>query len=160
VELDEVQLNGAGKIARDCWLEIPIHYPNVILHEFVIMPNHVHGIIELKAPSAGSNNHMPDNANKDAPEIGRHPVVGANNHSPDITRWNTHHSGVNERSMTKSTSVNSGENILRANNHSPDITRWNTHHSDVNERSMTKSTPVNSGGNILLANDYSPLRSP
>ena len=40
-------LNDAGKIAHDCWLEIPEHFPNVILHEFIVMPNHVHGIIEL-----------------------------------------------------------------------------------------------------------------
>lgn len=41
-------LNEAGKVAEECWLEIPKHYPKVVLHDFVIMPNHVHGIIELK----------------------------------------------------------------------------------------------------------------
>lgn len=40
-------LNPAGKIALTCWLEIPQHFPNVVLHEYVIMPNHVHGIIEI-----------------------------------------------------------------------------------------------------------------
>ncbi|PIE87595.1 MAG: hypothetical protein CSA01_00130 [Bacteroidetes bacterium] len=40
-------LNDAGQIANNCWLEIPKHFPNVILHSYVIMPNHVHGIIEL-----------------------------------------------------------------------------------------------------------------
>ncbi len=40
-------LNEAGKIAHQCWLEIPAHFPNVVLHEFVIMPNHVHGVIEI-----------------------------------------------------------------------------------------------------------------
>lgn len=40
-------LNQAGLIAQQCWLDIPKHYPYVILHEFVIMPNHVHGIIEI-----------------------------------------------------------------------------------------------------------------
>jgi putative transposase len=44
----EMILNPAGKIADDCWLEIPKHFPNVVLHEHIIMPNHVHGIIELK----------------------------------------------------------------------------------------------------------------
>ena len=41
-------LNDAGKIADNCWLEIPKHFPNAVLHEHIIMPNHVHGIIELK----------------------------------------------------------------------------------------------------------------
>lgn len=40
-------LNDIGKIANDCWLEIPNHFPNAVLHEHIIMPNHVHGIIEL-----------------------------------------------------------------------------------------------------------------
>lgn len=40
-------LNDFGKIAEQCWLEIPTHFPNAELHEFVIMPNHVHGIIEF-----------------------------------------------------------------------------------------------------------------
>lgn len=38
-------LNDVGKIAHQCWLEIPIHYPNVQLDEFIIMPNHIHGIL-------------------------------------------------------------------------------------------------------------------
>ncbi len=40
-------LNDAGNIANECWLEIPKHFPNAILHEHIVMPNHVHGIIEL-----------------------------------------------------------------------------------------------------------------
>lgn len=38
-------LNDYGQIAHQCWLEIPHHYPNVELDEFIVMPNHVHGII-------------------------------------------------------------------------------------------------------------------
>ena len=44
----EMKLNDAGKIADECWLEIPRHFPNTVLHEHIVMPNHVHGIIELK----------------------------------------------------------------------------------------------------------------
>ena len=43
----EMILNDAGKIADECWLGIPEHFPNVVLHDHIIMPNHVHGIIEL-----------------------------------------------------------------------------------------------------------------
>jgi putative transposase len=41
-------LNDAGMIANQCWKNIPAHFPNAVLHEHIIMPNHVHGIIELK----------------------------------------------------------------------------------------------------------------
>jgi hypothetical protein len=47
IENDKMILNNLGKIADECWLEIPKHFPNVILHEYIVMPNHVHGIIEL-----------------------------------------------------------------------------------------------------------------
>jgi putative transposase len=43
----EIILNDAGKIAEECWGKIPEHFPNAVLHEHVVMPNHVHGIIEL-----------------------------------------------------------------------------------------------------------------
>ena len=43
----EMILNAVGKIADECWLEIPKHFPNVVLHEHIVMPNHVHGIIEI-----------------------------------------------------------------------------------------------------------------
>jgi REP element-mobilizing transposase RayT len=38
-------LNEWGEIARQCWLAIPDHFPHTRLDEFVIMPNHVHGIV-------------------------------------------------------------------------------------------------------------------
>jgi REP element-mobilizing transposase RayT len=40
-------LNEYGKTAYNCWLEIPQHYQYIVLHEFVIMPNHIHGILEI-----------------------------------------------------------------------------------------------------------------
>jgi putative transposase len=40
-------LNDLGKMAEDCWLAIPTHFPNVSLDEFVIMPDHIHGIISI-----------------------------------------------------------------------------------------------------------------
>jgi REP element-mobilizing transposase RayT len=41
----EMQVNALGRIVKDCWGEIPVHFPNVVLDAFVVMPNHVHGII-------------------------------------------------------------------------------------------------------------------
>lgn len=50
--------NDAGLQAEKCWQDIPNHFPNVVLHEFVIMPNHIHGIIEFVV---GANNYSPNN---------------------------------------------------------------------------------------------------
>jgi REP element-mobilizing transposase RayT len=41
-----------GQAAEDCWNAIPEHFPFVILDEFVIMPNHVHGILIIDKPDA------------------------------------------------------------------------------------------------------------
>ncbi len=40
-----MQLSYIGKIAQQCWENIPNHFPRVELHEFIIMPDHMHGII-------------------------------------------------------------------------------------------------------------------
>ena len=40
-------LNEWGKIAESQWLWLAKQYPYVVLHEFIIMPNHIHGILEI-----------------------------------------------------------------------------------------------------------------
>jgi len=52
----EMALNAAGEMVEECWFNIPKHFPNTVLHEFVVMPNHVHGIIEL---TVGAENFLP-----------------------------------------------------------------------------------------------------
>lgn len=47
IEAGKMILNDIGRIAHEFWLDIPKHFPHTRLHEFVIMPNHMHGIIEL-----------------------------------------------------------------------------------------------------------------
>ena len=41
----QMRLNDVGKVVDICWRAIPKHFPRVVLDAFVIMPNHVHGII-------------------------------------------------------------------------------------------------------------------
>ena len=43
----EMALNAAGEMVEECWFNIPKHFPNTVLHEFVVMPNHFHAIIGL-----------------------------------------------------------------------------------------------------------------
>ncbi len=45
---DNMVLNDAGKSVKGFWLSIPEHYPKVVLDAYIIMPNHVHGIIVIK----------------------------------------------------------------------------------------------------------------
>ena len=41
----EMQVNALGRIVQECWGDIPVHFQNVEVDAFVIMPNHVHEII-------------------------------------------------------------------------------------------------------------------
>ena len=40
-------LNAAGGIVNTVWRELPNHYPGITLGEYVVMPNHFHGIIHI-----------------------------------------------------------------------------------------------------------------
>lgn len=42
-----VILNPCGFIAKNIWTEIPNHFLNVRIDEYIIMPDHMHGIIEI-----------------------------------------------------------------------------------------------------------------
>ncbi len=42
-----MNLNDAGKMLSATWGEIPAHYEGVEIDEFVVMPNHIHGIVTL-----------------------------------------------------------------------------------------------------------------
>jgi putative transposase len=48
-------LNDIGTIAAEHWSTIPTVFPQIECDAFVIMPNHVHGIIVINEPHAASN---------------------------------------------------------------------------------------------------------
>ncbi|GKT06731.1 transposase [Desulforhabdus sp. TSK] len=43
----EMRLNAAGVMVQTVWDEIPVHYSGIDIDEFVVMPNHIHGIIAI-----------------------------------------------------------------------------------------------------------------
>jgi len=47
-------LNDLGRIVEDCWEEIPMHFPQVTVDAFVVMPNHVHGILFIHEDVIGA----------------------------------------------------------------------------------------------------------
>ena len=57
IDRDEVQLSQVGLIVEDCWRKIPYHFPFVRVSDYVIMPNHLHGIIKIE--------HYPNEVSKD-----------------------------------------------------------------------------------------------
>jgi len=51
----KMQLNEYGQIAQDQWLQIPARFENIELGAFIIMPNHIHGILVIHDPEVGAN---------------------------------------------------------------------------------------------------------
>lgn len=47
IQNDRVVLTDAGRMILTVWDEMPGHYPSIATDAFIIMPNHVHGIIIL-----------------------------------------------------------------------------------------------------------------
>jgi REP element-mobilizing transposase RayT len=70
----KMQLNDAGHFTEQCWKNIPKHFPYTDLDEFVIMPNHMHGIVVIRR-SVGAYNHTPQRQDQSVPR-------GANIYSP------------------------------------------------------------------------------
>ena len=56
---DQVQLNSWGIVARDRWLGLCSHHPGLTLDEFIVMPNHVHGILLIRHGDAATAGRGP-----------------------------------------------------------------------------------------------------
>ena len=50
-----VHLNDTGRLVRDSWEWLAVRYPYVTLDEYVVMPNHLHGIIAMTDPCRGGS---------------------------------------------------------------------------------------------------------
>ena len=71
----QMRLNEIGEIVVECWSRIPQHFPSVELGEYVIMPNHIHGIIASNI--VGARSPRPIEAEHSTP-----PTVGARSPRP------------------------------------------------------------------------------
>ena len=65
----DMHLNAFGKIAEQCWLDIPRHFPFVELDAHVVMPNHIHGIVIINKTDDGSG-HV-ETQNLVSPPLGK-----------------------------------------------------------------------------------------
>lgn len=62
IDEQKMVLNNSGQIAENIWFHITKQFPYVALGDFVVMPNHVHGILMINKPdivmsNGGSDDH-------------------------------------------------------------------------------------------------------
>jgi REP element-mobilizing transposase RayT len=81
-----MHLNLVGAIVKAVWDSLPRHFPLIELDAFVVMPNHLHGII-LITDSTGNRNPNP-NRNLNLNCRGEAFVPGCNNTSPQSSSTN------------------------------------------------------------------------
>ena len=55
----EMRLNDIGNLADGLWQEIPVHFPQVEIDAWIVMPNHVHGVIVIADPHVGATHASP-----------------------------------------------------------------------------------------------------
>ncbi len=72
----KMHLNEIGEIVVECWNRIPQHFSSVEIGEYVIMPNHIHGIIAWDIAEVRSPNPQ-ENAKKRRGEV-TSPSLGKN----------------------------------------------------------------------------------
>lgn len=53
VKENNLILSEIGEIVAACWKQLPIHFQRIYLDEFVVMSNHLHGIIFLVTQDDG-----------------------------------------------------------------------------------------------------------
>ena len=64
IQQDTIILNNAGKMIEIEWLAIPNRFPTIQLHEYVVMPNHFHAILQItnssiSFPQVNNTNEKP-----------------------------------------------------------------------------------------------------
>jgi len=55
---NEMNLSPLGISATNCWKAIPKHFPFVALDVYIVMPNHVHGIIIIDKDYSKNTSHL------------------------------------------------------------------------------------------------------
>lgn len=43
-----LELTAAGRIVADAWADLPSRFPHIAIDAFVVMPDHIHGIIVIR----------------------------------------------------------------------------------------------------------------
>jgi len=59
IEEGRMNLSKFGEVVNECWHQLPKHYLNCSLDSFVVMPNHIHGIIVINNENIVGNGLKP-----------------------------------------------------------------------------------------------------
>ena len=83
----KISYSEIGLIAQQYWLEIPIHFKHVKLDDFIVMPNHIHGILNLDYSKVGTHHGMAPQPNQFSRPVKNSVSVIINQYKSSVKRW-------------------------------------------------------------------------
>ena len=83
----QMHLSQVGRIAQKHWQEIPQHFKDVYIDEYVVVPNHVHGIIVINRPDNVETRNFASLPNKFAPLKPGSLQAIIHAYKSSVTRW-------------------------------------------------------------------------
>ncbi len=116
IENDEMILNDAGKMVEIEWLNLKNLFPNIELHEYITMPNHFHGILEIVPVGATLVvAQLTDTQNDDGDYEN---VVAQNNETKNVVAQND---DCNYENVVAQNDDGDNENVVAQNDRPPKI---------------------------------------
>lgn len=80
-----VNLNGLGSLAMNEWCRLGERFENVIVDEFIVMPNHLHGVLFIQANRLTHSNAIVGAGQKDTILPGIPPLAPPLPNAPGLT---------------------------------------------------------------------------
>jgi putative transposase len=150
----DMQLSEIGELANKFFAEIPEHFPNVHLNAYVVMPNHIHGIIIIDKPYYGKGNESIDNHNTVQHNVVKTPNLG-------VSTIITAETSVNQSAaiiandikiITANESVNESTNVTTNQSATPAITHQTITRDEHKWKSGTLGVIINQYKRICTIN--------
>ncbi|WP_026082599.1 transposase [Mastigocladopsis repens] len=113
VNAGQVQLSTIGEITQQFWTDIPNHFDDTYIDAYVIMPNHVHGIIVIDRATNIAIDHLRDVET-------RHPIDVETRHGASLQRGCTEPTDE----YNKFAPLKRGSLSVIINAYKSSVTRW------------------------------------
>jgi putative transposase len=92
----KMNLSETGLIVHNFWMRIPFHFPHIQLDEFIIMPDHIHGIIIIKSIAESKSNNLDvetPKLNVETPNLGISTMCGVTENKSRNPNWKSNSIG-------------------------------------------------------------------
>lgn len=83
----KILLNEAGEMVKRWWLKIPDKFPTIQLDTYILMPNHLHGIIKILESNNQPKRVGADPCVRPEEKLAKNQFTSIDATLPDIVKW-------------------------------------------------------------------------